>query len=203
MPGVLAPALGRLAGSARQGAFEEVRLALVDTLVSAHATGALGGAVWLDAWQRAMESVRDVIMQEAAMGIDAAAARSRFPAARVAASKPDSEARETLLNRLLAEGESLERLAGPASDDAMTRARGAVLETAWDAAMRIASAERAHWAGVAHDVAQWRRPWRPLVITALISLLLASVLAAMLGGVLPAPAWFAPVTEWFWNLPWP
>ena len=117
--------------------------------------------------------------------------------------KPDAEARESLLNRLLAEGEGLERLATSAGDDAMTRARGAVLEAAWDAALRIAGAERGHWSGVANDIENWRRPWRPLVIVASITLLVTTVLAAMLGGVLPAPAWFAPVTDWFWNLPWP
>lgn len=203
MPGVLAPALGRLAGPARQGPFEEVRLTLVDTLVSAHAKGPLSGAVWLEAWQRAMESIRDAVMDEAAIAIDRACARSRFPASRATALKPDAEAREALLNRLLAEGEPLERLTNSASDDAMTRERGAGLEVGWDAAMRIASAARGHWAGVASDVERWRRPWRPLVIAAAIALVLVTILAAMLGGVLPAPTWFTPVTDWFWNLPWP
>jgi hypothetical protein len=203
MPGVLAPALGRLAGPARQGPFEEIRLTMVDTLVSAHAGVPLRGEVWLEAWQRAMESLRDAVVAEAEALIDRARARSRFPEDRATALRPDAEARETLLNRLLAEGEGLERLAGAASDEAVTRARGAALEAAWDAAVRIAGAERGHWAGVANDIENWRRPWRPLVIAAGITLAFTTILAAMLGGVIPAPAWFAPVTDWFWNLPWP
>ncbi len=203
MPTMLAPALGRLAAPSRRGPFEEVRLTLVDTLVAAHAKAPLDGSIWLAGWQRAMESIRDQVLVEAEQGISAAAARSRFPTARVAQLRPDAEAAEILLNRLLAEGEPLERLDGPSSDDAMTRARGAVLEAAWDAAMRIAAMERAHWSGVARDIEQWRRPWRPLVIAAVIMLVLATLLAAMLGGVIPAPAWFKPVTDWFWNLPWP
>jgi hypothetical protein len=41
------------------------------------------------------------------------------------------------------------------------------------------------------------------VIGAGITIAAATVLAAMIGGVLPAPAWFQPITNWFWNLPWP
>ena len=203
MQGTLAPALGRLAHPARQAPFEVIRLALVDTLVSARAGGQLDGGAWLAAWQRAMEAIRDEVMSEATGTIDAAARRSRFPAARLAQLRPDPEAAEILLNRLLAEGEPLERLDGAASDDAMTRARGAVLQAGWDAAIRIAVAERGHWAGVARDIEQWRRPWRPLVIAGLLTLAIVTVLAAMLGGVIPAPTWFQPVTDWFWGLPWP
>ena len=203
MPGTLAPALGRLARPARQAPFDAIRLAMVDTLVSARAMGALEGGTWLVAWQRAMEGIRDEVISEATRTMDAAARRSRFPAARLAQMRPDAEASETLLNRLLAEGEPLERLDGAAADDAITRARGAVLQAGWDAAVRIAGAERGHWAGVARDIEQWRRPWRPLVIASVISIGLATLLAAMLGGVIPAPAWFEPVTDWFWSLSWP
>jgi hypothetical protein len=150
-----------------------------------------------------MEAVRDSVMSDANRAIEAAAAQSRFPSTRLATLRPDAEAAETLLHRLLAEGVPLERLDGAASDDAVTRARGAALQAAWDAAARIAIAERGHWAGVARDIEQWRRPWRPLVIAALVTLTTLAVIAAMLGGVIPAPAWFQPVTDWFWGLPWP
>jgi hypothetical protein len=203
MATMLAPVLGRLASPARHGPFDEVRLMLVDALVSARASGNLDGSAWLSAWQRAMESIRDQVMTEANAAIDDAAKRSRFPGARLVQLRPNAEAAETLLNRLLAEGEPLERLDGPATDDAITRARGAALEAGWDAAIRIASAERGHWMSVARDVDQWRRPWRPLVIAATITFSAVLVVAAMLGGVIPAPNWFQPVTDWFWNLPWP
>jgi hypothetical protein len=180
-----------------------VRLALVDALVSAHAKAPLDGGVWLTAWQQAMASIRDQVMADAAAATKRAALRSKFPGVQLTALQPNPETAEVLLNRLLAEGEPLERLVGPASDEAMTRARGAMLQAGWDAAIRIAVAEQAHWNGVARDIATWRRPWRPLVVVAVVSLSLTVILAAMLGGVLPAPGWFAPVSAWFWNLPWP
>lgn len=203
MPASIAPALGRLTAPARHGSFEEVRLTLVDTLVSAHAKAPLDGGVWLAAWQRAMETVRDQLMSEASAAIDRAAVRARFPAARLAEARPGTEVAETLLHRLLAEGEPLERLDGAANDEAATRARGAILQAVWEAAMRIATSERGHWTGVATDIEQWRRPWRPLVIAGACSIVVVGVLAAMLGGVIPAPTWFQPVTDWFWGLPWP
>lgn len=202
MQAMLAPALGRLAAPARQAPFDEVRLTFVDSLVSARARGGLDGGVWVSAWQRAMESIRDQVMADATLALHAAGARSRLPASRLAQLQPDGEARETLLNRLLAEGEVLERLEGPATDDSTTRARGAAAEAGWDAAVRIALAERGHWAGVARNVEQWRRPWRPLVIAATATLTLLTVMAAMLGGVIPAPACFQPAITWFWDLPW-
>lgn len=202
MPDTLAPALGRLAAAAGHARLDPIRMELVDTLVAAHAGGHLDGAAWLGAWHRAMESVRDQVIGEATTAMNAAAQRSRFPAARLDLLRPDREAADSLLNRLLAEGESLERLERTGSDDAATRARGAALEAGWDAAVRIAVAEQGHWAGVAREIEQWRRPWRPLVIGAALTIAVVSVLAAMIGGVLPAPAWFQPITDWFWNLPW-
>jgi hypothetical protein len=199
----LAPALGRLAAVGRHARFDPIRLGLVDALVAARAADALDGSVWLKEWQRAMIAIRDQVIGEAMRAMDEAAVRSRFPAARLNLLRPDTEAAATLLHRLLAEGEILEQLEPTATDDATTRARGAALETAWDAAVRIAVAEQGHWSGVARDIAHWRRPWRPLVIGAGITIAAATVLAAMIGGVLPAPAWFQPITNWFWNLPWP
>jgi hypothetical protein len=203
MSGPLAPALGRLAAPSRNGPLDPVRLELVDTLVSAGAQAPLDGAVWLAAWQRAMGTIRDQLVAEAVANLERAALRSKFPAGSLAALRPDPETAEALLHRLLAEGEPLERLDGSASDAAVTRARGAALQTGWDAVSRIAAAERAHWSGVARDVAAWRRPWRPLIVAAAVSVSLMATLAAMLGGLLPTPRWFAPVTEWFWSLPWP
>jgi hypothetical protein len=192
-----------LAAPNRSGPLDPVRLAMVDTLVSAASRAPLDGSVWLTAWQQAMEAIRDQVISEAADSLERAAVRSKFPAGRLADLRPNAESAEALLNRLLAEGEPLERLGGPASDAAMIRARGAVLQSGWDAVNRIVVAERAHWGGVAREVATWRRPWRPLVIAAGVSVSLAATLAAMLGGLVPTPAWFAPVTDWFWNLPWP
>jgi hypothetical protein len=199
----LAPALGRLAAPPRGRIHDPIRLALGDRIVSSNAERPLDGGTWLAAWQAAATALRDKVIDEANRRIDAAAARSRYPAARLVAVKPDAEVAERLLNRLLAEGVTLERLDGRETDAASNRARGVALETAWGAAVRIADAELVHWNGVARAIEQWRRPWRPFVIVSSILLLVASLLAAMLGGVLPAPAWFAPINDWFWSLPWP
>jgi hypothetical protein len=52
-------------------------------------------------------------------------------------------------------------------------------------------------------VAEWRRPWRPVVIAGSVLSLAAVIVASWLGGQLPAPQWFDPVAAWFWELPWP
>lgn len=199
----LAPALGRLAAPPRGRIHDQIRLALVDRIVSGNAERPLDGREWLEAWQSAATALRDRVLDEVTRRIDAAGARSRYPSTRLAAARPDADAAERLLNRILAEGATLERLDGPETDAATNRARGVALETAWGAAVRVVDVELAHWNGVARDIEQWRRPWRPFVIVSSILILVATLVAAMLGGMLPAPGWFAPVNDWFWSLPWP
>jgi len=135
--------------------------------------------------------------------LDRAAHHVKYPAARLAAMRPDRDAVTAMLNRFLAEGVALERLEAAGDDPAATRARGIALEAAWGAAVRLADVESSHWQGVAASISGWRRPWRPLVIAAAIAIACGAVFAAMLGGLITAPAWFAPISEWFWGLPWP
>lgn len=199
----VAPALGRLAAPPRGRPHDPTRLALVDQIVALNSRERLDGDAWLAAWEQAARALRDHVIAEAEARIDRAAARSRYPAGRLAEARPDADAADSLLNRLLAEGAALERMAGPERDDALTRMRGAELEAAWGAAVRLADAELMHWTGVARDIENWRRPWRPFVIIAAVLLSLAVVIAALLGGLVPAPGWFTPVSDWFWSLPWP
>src|SRR5690606_22118274 len=119
----------------------------------------------------------DQVIAEANARLSAAAVRSRYPSARLAAARPSPEAAASLLHRLLAEGVELERMAGPENDASITRARGAALEAAWGAAVRLADADLAHWSGVARDIEQWRRPWRPFVVAASCIVLVAAVFA--------------------------
>src|SRR5690606_41296572 len=77
------------------------------------------------------------------------------------------------------------------------------LEIAGGASGGVFDVVLAHWNGVARDIEKWLRPWRPFVIVSSILILVAILVAAMLGGMLPAPGWFAPVNDWFWSLPWP
>lgn len=203
MTAPLAPALGRLAAPVRGGAsFEATRLALVDRLVHAHHQGRLDAREWLAAWQEAVEEVVTAVMAEGREALLRAATASRYPTKRLTPLLPDAADAEELRQRLLAEGVALERMAEVQEPGAL-RWRGASLESGWDAAVRVAMLERQRWRTVASEVAAWRRPWRPLLVVASLLLLVATLLAAMLGGVIAAPRWFTPVTEWFWSLPWP
>jgi hypothetical protein len=115
---------------------------------------------------------------------------------------PDREYHDELRNRLLAEGITVEQHAS-GQESLSLRQRGAALEAAWEAAVRVAAIERHRLLAVATEVSRWRRPWRPFVITATVLVVFTTLLAAMLGGVIPSPAWFQPITDWFWSLPWP
>jgi hypothetical protein len=197
----LAPALGRLAAPPNPHApFEAIRLALVDRLVRARHHGTLDDDAWLDEWRTATDELAHAVLDEARGAMQRAAAVSRFPARRLAVLLPDRDYEQELRTRLQAEGVPLERLAGIGAG---ARQRGAALESAWDAAVRVASIERHRLQAVASELERWRRPWRPFVIVAAAALVFTTALAALLGGVLPAPAWFQPVTDWFWGLPWP
>ncbi len=199
----LAPALGRLAAPPRDGAFEQIRLALVDTLVAAHGEGQLDGGAWLAAWHGAVTAIRDQVVADARARLARAAARSRCPDGRLQALLPDDDAADRLLQRLLAEGIPLEELESEPVTAESTRRRGAALEAAWDAAAELATRVAAEHRLAAERVLAWRWPWRPLVIAASLVVLLASIVAAMLGGLLPSPERFEPVIDWFWRLPWP
>lgn len=203
MTAPVAPALGRLAAPARGRASDDIRLALVDRIVAAHAAGTLTGSEWLAAWQQAAGALADRVLEGANGQLDRAAHHVKYPAARLAAMRPDPDAVTAMLNRFLAEGVDLERLEAAGDDPAVTRARGVALEAAWGAAVRLADVESSHWQGVAASISGWRRPWRPLVITATILWLFGAVFGAMLGGLIRAPQWFAPISDWFWGLPWP
>lgn len=204
MKAPLAPALGRLAAPARRGAYDAVRLAMLDRLIDAHTSGALTGATWMRIWSQAMAEVRDAVLTDAEAGLTVAGLESRYPASRLRALRPDQESSDVLLQRLLAQGLDLERLEH--SDDrdaAVHRGRGAALEAAWTAALRVAEGDTGRWRGVANEVAMWRRPYRSLVLGAVPILALALLCACWIGGIVSSPAWFAPVTAAFWSLPWP
>lgn len=199
----LAPVLGRLAAPPSASPWDPIRLAMVDVLVGAHAAGRLDGSAWLEAWTAAATAVRDGVIDEGQRRLQAAAAHSRFPAARLRRVIPDAAAEERLLQRLLAEGMALEALEQGSTSASMDRRRGAALEVAWDGAVRVAATEAARLRSDAERVRGWRRPWRPLVLVGTAATLVVLAVAAMIAGVIPAPAWFEPVIDWFWRWPWP
>lgn len=198
MTSALGPTLGRLAAPPSGARWEGIRLDLLDALLADPTPEG-----WLTAWEAAMAALRDAVLAEAREALEAAAGHARYPEARLRTLLPDAEQADILWQRLLAEGMAVERLgAAGASPEAM-RARAAALEAAWDGAVGVATAERQRWASLAARVAAWRRPWWPVLTVGGVLLLLTAVVSAWLGGQLPAPAWFTPVAQWFWGLPWP
>jgi hypothetical protein len=198
----LAPALGRLAAPPTARPWEAIRLELLDAVVTAGAGGGMTPEACEAAWATAAAALATAVEGDARATLEAAAARSRYPARRLAPLLPDAEQHDILLQRLLAAAIPLERLAAAPATDATLRARGAALEGAWDEAVRIAQAESARWRGVASQVAAWRRPWTPVIAAGSVVLLLTVVVSTWLGGQLDAPGWFAPIATWFWGLPW-
>ncbi len=203
MTSALGPSLGRIAAPPSGGRWDAIRLDLLDTLVRGTTAGPRSSETWLGAWHAAVEALRDDLLAESRAMITAAGRRARYPTTRQDRLLPDPEQADILLQRLLAEGMPLERLAGAGSTAEVTRARAAALETAWDGAVAVARGERQRWTAEAARVAAWRRPWWPVFVAGAVLVVAAGVAAAWLGGQLPAPGWFTPVAQWFWDFPWP
>lgn len=199
----LAADLGRLADPPGSAPFEDVRLALLDAVITAKGAGRLEHAAWAEAFEGAVRSLRIRVIGDAEAMLRAAAAHSHFPARRLESLFPDAEVADTLLQRLLAEGMPLERLEGVPDDAASRRARALAITAGWEGAVHIASGDAARWRSLAAEVAAWRRSLRPLWTAAGVLVLITLVVAAWLGGQLRAPLWFAPVRDAFWRLPWP
>lgn len=195
--------LGRLARPASAAPYEAVRLALLDRLILAGAAGPVGHATWEAAFAEAAGALRRDVLAMATDAVQAAARRSRLPAGRLRDALPDDAIAESLEERLLACGMPRERLAEMAIDPPGRRARGAALEGAWDAAVALALTESRRWQRHATELAAWRRPLRPLLLSLGAVAMLLALMAAWLGGQLPAPDWFQPVHRAFWALPWP
>ncbi len=198
----LAAELGRLAAPASRTPFDDVRLSLVDALVAANTANRMGQDAWEEAFGAAVRSLRLRVLAEGETAVRAAAQLARYPARRMASVLPSSEDADVLLQRLLAEGMPLERFEGFADDPVTRRARAAAMETAWDGAVRVATAEMARWRAVAAELATWRRPTTTLWVLSVATLLIALLLASWLSGFVPAPAWFRPVNDLWWRL-WP
>lgn len=196
----VAESLGRVAAPPTGRPEDEVRLALVDRLVTVVTPEARD---WVAAWREAAEEMATLVLGEASTRLLEAATVSRYPADRLATVVPDGESREILVERLSAEGFVLEQLANEPVDAVTDRRRGAALQSAWDAALAVVRAERHRWASLARSVEAWRRPWKWFVMIAAAGVVVVVVAAAWIGGWLPAPQWFDPVTRAFWSVSWP
>lgn len=220
----LGPLLGTLVAApvelpAGRAVLEEARVELLSQLFdkartarAALAVGdevaarkALGRASWLEAWERALAIAARSLGQEIERRLRNAAAESRFPRKRIAALLPDPEERRILAARLSAAGMGLEDavplLDNPARpwEEALRRVAGE-LEAAWDRLVATALHELEPWDRRAMEIRLWRRSWLPLVIAGTLGLALAVWLGLVLGGLIPAPGWLRPLTDWLWNL---
>ncbi|HEX3927648.1 MAG TPA: hypothetical protein VHW65_06595 [Gemmatimonadales bacterium] len=195
--------LGRLAAPAPAAPWDDVRLALVDAILAGKVAGHLDQAVWQQAFDAAARSLRVRILGDAESAIREAAAVSHYPRRRLAAVLPDDQAADAVLQRLLAAGMPLERLEGVPDDPASRRARAAALESAWEDATIVARAEVRRQNVIAARVAAWQRPVRLLWGASAVVLVFALLVAAWLGGQLAVPAWFRPLSDAWWSLPWP
>ncbi|HEY4099388.1 MAG TPA: hypothetical protein VGM20_00770 [Gemmatimonadales bacterium] len=198
----IAAELGRVALPAQRTPFDDVRLALLDTIVAAKDEANGGAGVWLEAFAAAARSLRLRVVADADAALRAAARHSHYPSRRLRGLLPDQEAADTLLNRLVAQGIELEHLESASGDPAMRRARAAALEVAWEGAVTLAVREAARWRVVAAQVAAWKRPIVPAWTVAAIVIAAAFVVSGWLGGELASPSWFHPINALWWNL-WP
>jgi len=220
----LGPLLGTLVAApvelpAGRAVLEEARVELLSQLFDKAGTAraalakgdevaarkALGPASWLEVWERAVAGAVRSLGQEIERRLRHAAAESRFPRKRIAALLPDAEERRILAARLSAAGMGLEEtvtlLDNPARtwEEALRRVAGE-LEAAWDRLVATALHELDRWDRRAMEIRVWRRSWLPLVLAGTFGLALAVWLGLVLGGIIPAPGWLRPLTDWLWNL---
>lgn len=222
----LGPALGRLTlipgarastPPAPQDAFAAARLALVGRLfdlasaarsgrdAAAAATTLSPGRLRLE-WERAATGVADQVLAEIGAALNAAGARSSFPARRLRRAALTAEEQALIRARLLGAGvpfaDELAALdvgeAGSAEWREALLAAMRRLEVCWLALEGRAQEEVGAWRGEIDRIAAWRpSPWpRRITATLILSALLYAGL--VLGGFLPVPPGAQGVAEWWW-----
>lgn len=222
----LGPLLGHLAApdppTSRDRDLEPVRVELLSELFEragkareklaagdvAAARAVLGRDAWLAIWERAVAAAGSAMLAGIERRIRDAALISRFPDRLVAKRLPDAEERRVLTARLSSAGIGLEEaskeLGNPAIawGEAIRRTAGE-LTGAWDQLRTLAEQEYGAWDRRTIQIRDWRRPWRPLVLSGVALLVLAIWLGMVLGGFLPVPGFMRPIADWYWRLPWP
>lgn len=205
----LGPWLGVLASPRPRPApglvpLDDIRLALVSRLLEeAHRGSPDWLAPWRDAVGAATGRTTEVLVRRAA---DAAAA-SRAPERVAREATPGEGDLRILAARIESAGIPLEEVvnalpAGGEPGRHFSRIGGA-LEDSWLELERVVGATASEWSRRAAAVEAWRRPTGRLWLASGALLLLAALVGLVLGGHLPGPAWFAPVIDWWWSLPWP
>lgn len=203
---------------------EPARLELLDSLFAAaarardaeeeEAARILGEAFWLDLWRRAAVRAVASLVEHLTAALAAAGREARAPHRVVAERHITPHERAQWLAIFEAAGIPLEQAVARWAAQAegggydrswvgMLRAHGMALEESWDR-LRVQMAAR-HQEGMGRVAAlrAWSRPRRPLWISSILVVALGAVLGLMIGGYLPAPAWFRPAIDAWWRFPWP
>lgn len=143
--------------------------------------------------------VRDLSLTTTAR-LEAARACSRIPIRRMKLLLPDPDWIHRLEQRLLSSAVPLERLARIPPDTAdPDQLRANALNTAWDEMETLLGEEERRIDQLVLRVREWRRPVLPLWIITVTALLLTTLIAIWLSGLLNHPAWFEPIARWYWS----
>ncbi|HEX9727170.1 MAG TPA: hypothetical protein VGA37_01535 [Gemmatimonadales bacterium] len=229
----LGPSFGKLiTGSGYRPAgvpLDEARLALVTRLMDAAgearrladhgeraaALAALGPGVWQDAWEEAVATVTQGVVERVNRRLAAEALAVRMPK-RSRADLPFGAAeRRGLSGRLGAAGAALvptlDVLGARATALERARTRGGEslddwqlalataarrLEAAWLTLEETIARELMQWDAVADRVARWRRPLWPVWVVGGVLVSFVTWLGLVLGGYAPAPVWL----QGLWDL---
>lgn len=202
----------RLATRIFEAAGEARRLASREERQSAVAT--IGRAAWLEAWDEAVGAVASQVAEQAARNLEAEARAARLPRRQRKRLLPDEAERRAIAARLgsagavlvpaldqiemraetALEATALERAEVEAWQDAL-RTSARRMEAAWLHLESAVAVETDRWKDVADAISQWRKPWWPVVVWAVLALAVASWLGLVFGGQLQAPTWFSGLWE--------
>jgi hypothetical protein len=187
---------------------EARRLAERDDRAAALAT--VGRTAWLEAWEEAVSSATDLMVDRANERIRLAAESVKMPARNREKMMVTERERRMLHARMgssaapmvktLNQLESLgQRAAVGKSGDGMRvwqdalRTSARRLEGAWLALEDAAELESVRWEVAVREVAQWRRAMWPVWVTGLVAMAAAVWLGLVFGGYVASPEWLTMV----------
>jgi hypothetical protein len=236
----LGPSLGRLgdppAAPSQPGplglTLDDIRLDLVTRLFDVagaarsfmaagdrqSAIASLGRVAWLDLWEQAVAAAAQRVADAVNTRLQAAAAESRIPPARLGGFLLSADDVRAIEARLGSGGASfvsaLDALEQTVPAAAASGARGRLgqeewqvalaatarrLESAWLALTEAAREEQHRWQGEIARVRSWRRPRWPLWAITLALVLALGYLGLVLGGYLPVPSPLQGLAELWWS----
>ena len=173
------------------------------------ALAALSGTTWREAWDEAVASVADTLVDKASAQLEAEAIAVKMGKRRRAKLRVDDAARRALTARLGATGaalvpalDAIDRCVPPVLAASSTepeaieawqnaqRLAARRMESAWLALEVAVEAEMPQWQALMDRVARWRKPLWPVVLVAAPALAVAVWLGLVFGGYLEPPDWF-------------